>query len=133
MKYNLLSAFTILLLTILLGITVAQAYSVDFIFTKHGDFVDVPEYLDKGDETLAVEHNGGKTYDIFGLSLSKKTLFSYSFISRCDYQLTGTTNVSCTWKDREQGNYKGTVVMSDMFSKGEVKGSATLYTSVIKK
>ncbi|MDE5631126.1 MAG: hypothetical protein K2I70_05955, partial [Bacilli bacterium] len=107
-----------------IAIASATSYSsVAIILTKKGDYQEKVNSLKKGNDKLTVE-GFSKNDATLGLSLSKKGVFGYSFISRCNISIANKTSVSCTWKNQKAGTYKGTVVLDSIGSNysGSVDG-----------
>ena len=65
-----------------------------------------------------------------GLSLSKKTIFGWKFISRCNPSIENGSMVQCRWYDEDKDRYKGTVVVNYRLLNLESK---VLYVYVIEK
>ena len=83
-----------------------------FAFTYLGNYRDV--YYDnapKGNVTVNVGLHDSYNATL-GLSLSKKKIFGYSFISRCDKSIYGKFSINCTWNNQGKGSYKGTAVLN---------------------
>lgn len=94
-----------------ISIASATVYSsVRVELFKKGDYDEKVNALKEGNDRLTVDVSS-KNDAILGLSLSKKGLFGYSFISRCNLSIENTTSVSCTWKNQSSGTYKGTAVL----------------------
>lgn len=95
-----------------IAIASATTYSsAVFSFNKKGDYIDKINSLAKGNDRLtAVVYSQNDA--TLGLSLSKKGLFGYSFISRCNPSIENKTSVSCTWGNQAKGTYKGTTVLN---------------------
>ena len=100
---------------------------ITLVFAESGDRVafDLPnvesyhEKIDKTNKVADVSLNADlfNHYDAkLGLSLLKKALFGYSFISRCTNDISGLDSTSCTWKEQPKKMYKGVVVVDSKAS-----------------
>ena len=96
------------------AIASATTYSsVAFIFSQKGEYKDKVNSLAKGNDRLTVVVTSKKDATL-GLSLSKKGLFGYSFISRCNMPINDAYKVMCTWENQASGTYKGTTVVNTL-------------------
>lgn len=108
-----LSVTSLGILAICLCVSVVYAYTLNgFNFDRVGQYEETTESLKKGTDELHAYDFASDIDATLGLSLSKKGLFGYSFISRCNPSILGKTKVSCFWDDQAKGTYKGTVVFN---------------------
>lgn len=126
MTFGLIASFAFIAIA---SATTYSSASLDF--TKKGDNQEKVNYLKEGNDrlTAAVYSKNDAT---LGLSLSKKGLFGYSFISRCNLSIANKTSVSCPWNNQKAGTYKGTVVLDSIGSNysGRVEGYMYLFDEV---
>lgn len=113
MNIKRISYLTIFALLLCIGVTIVKAYTVrNFDFYKVGDYEESVESLTAGDAYLNAYNFSANVDAVLGLSLSKKNLLGYSYISRSNQSTKGKSNVSATWENQKKGTYKGSIVLN---------------------
>ena len=119
-----ISAFSIAILTVLLGIVVVKAYSLEYFdFSRVGQYEETDETLVAGTKILTANYDDSNIDATLGLSLSYKSLFGYKFISRCNESTYGVNSVSCEWPNQGKDDYRGTLVLNTSNDNKPIAGS----------
>lgn len=112
MKQILKLSLVVIILCTFIKIVIAYCGDhVPFYLNNKGDYV---EKVDRNDNTTDITVNAilFNNYDAkLGLSLLKKGITGYSFISRCTNDINGKSITKCTWNNEKKGLHKGVVVL----------------------
>lgn len=110
-----MSTVSISVLFLLLLVSVVNAATlISFVLNGYGDNAEVEADHSSGDIALYVTPSRGYDDTTLGMSLSKKTIFGWKFISRCNPSIENGSMVQCRWYNQDNDRYKGTVVINSL-------------------
>ncbi len=119
-----ISAFSIAILTVFLGIVVVQAFDKEYFeFSRVGQYDETEEKLVAGTKRLTADYDDSNIDATLGLSLSYKVLFGYRFISRCNLSTYGNNGVYCNWPNQGEDTYKGTLTFNSSNDNKPIAGT----------